>query len=168
VTAPANLAWEAQCRAFPHADIDGCHTALLLFGAGFHGWNDGWHVAHAGIHGTVVDINAERLHEMRDLYPADWKFIQNDAFVAAQRAADMGGSFDLVSVDCFTNLSDTCFREIPLWTSIARRTVLITVTSDTLAGPARGARAPEGWRPLPPLERATGVYWYRLQKETTC
>lgn len=114
---------------YPTDKLQGCETALLLFGAGFLGMNDAIHVADAGMHGTVVDTDREMLERMLPLYPADWVFVEGDAWWFAEH---IGASFDVVSVDCFTGDAELkAHQTIGRWCSMASRLVTMTKTRST-------------------------------------
>ena len=55
---------------YPRRVLDGLTTALVLFAAAFHGRQDAIWIAKAGMNGTCVDIDAEKLEEMKVAYPA--------------------------------------------------------------------------------------------------
>lgn len=117
-------------------------SALLLFGAAFLGANDGIHIRDAGMYATVVDTDEQRLAEMRELYPATWVFVHDDAIEYAARARDK--SFDIVSVDCYTgNASRLCLSMAPEWARLARRVVVVTAGRGDLDEPFA---PPDGWR----------------------
>jgi hypothetical protein len=87
-------------------------TGLLLFGAAFQGDNDGQYLRAAGYTCTVVDIDAERIEQMRPLYPDDWTFVCADAYRFASDAIKRGARWDVVSVDPFTDQADLVFAAI--------------------------------------------------------
>jgi hypothetical protein len=155
----ARIGREAINRPYPTDQIQDCHTALLLFGAGFLGGNDGWHIAQAGLSATVVDTDDAKLNEMRNLYPDDWRFVCDDAFSFAHKLSL--GSFDLVSVDPFTNLAGWCLTDLPVWTGIARKAVTLGTTESALDG---WAGPPTGWTHTDTITRNTGIYWLVLRK----
>lgn len=154
---------DASDAAFPTDALEGCRDALLLFGAGFLGVNDGWWVADAGLLATVVDLDGGKLELMRAVYPPDWVFVEADAFEFARRGLGVGG-FDFVSVDCFTNLAEQVLAELPLWLRLARKALIVTVTADVFAE-LSAIRVPEGWRVEPLMQRSRTVYWLILRRD---
>jgi hypothetical protein len=112
------------------------------------------------MYATVVDIDARRLAEMEEAYPATWKFVAENAYQYASRCESQ--SFDVVSVDCFTgDASALCVKLVPEWTRIARRAAVITATSADVAG---GFTAPEGWRAWL-MRRTPLAHWLVLERK---
>jgi hypothetical protein len=149
---------EAAPETYPVRVLEGCESALVLFAAAWHGKQDAIHVADAGLSATCVDTDAVRLGEMAEAYPADWEFVTADVFEYAARA---DRQWDVVSIDCPTNLFDMCAALVPLWCLLARRAVVIG------SGPNTETVTPEGWLRPPCLKRsnfAGGVYWIVLQR----
>lgn len=150
-----------EARPYPVALLDKCETGLCLFAAAFCGHNDAVHFAEAGLVGTCVDIDGERLLEMRDLYPPDWTFTVADAWKFADTACALDLWWDAVSIDTFTG-DAMCHSldSLDLWCSLARRFVTVTLTED-----ARDSyRVPQGWNSFH-FQRAQGVYWLVLERE---
>jgi len=136
--------------------IKDCASALLLFGAGFLGMNDGIHMADAGLFGCVVDIDFPKLEHMSRLYPSDWMFCQADAWDFAGRCDT---KFDVVSVDNFTGSAELPVLEsLPLWCALA--TKLVTVTRTTKA---HKFTIPLGWEPSI-VERSSRANWLVLER----
>lgn len=145
-------------RPYPSDLLEGCSAGLALFSAAFLGHNDAVHFAEAGMRGTCVDINGERLAEMRDLYPADWDFIEDDAWKFAERMRSGQFTWDAVSADTFTGSAmRRSLKSLPLWCSLARKVVTVTITAGALY------LVPDGWRAWH-YERATGVSWVVLER----
>lgn len=155
-----------EARPYPASLLEGCETGLVLFAAAFLGHNDAIHFAEAGMRCTCVDIDGARLAEMRALYPADWTFVEDDAWGFAQQQlarweylAVSAIPADVVSVDTFTgSATRRSLDSLPLWCSLARKLVTATYTS------GEAYEVPEGWRATL-YERASGVYWLVLQKQ---
>ena len=145
-------------HGYPVGVLEGCETALVLFAAGFHGANDGIHIADAGIVATCVDIQSDRLHEMEAAYPSSWEFVVGDVF---DYAAAADGRWDVVSVDCPTGLFGRCAETIDVWCSLARRAVILGTGHDT------GLEVPEGWTVTGRVHRSDfspgGVFWAVLE-----
>lgn len=141
-------------ESFPVEVLDGCESALLMFAGGFHGANDGVHVADAGIADvTCVDVRAEGLNVMADLYPDTWEFVVAEAF---EYAAAARRRWDLVVVDCPTGLFDRCARMTDVWASLARRSVVLGCGARTIVD------VPDGWTVSGCVRRSDfrgGVYW---------
>jgi hypothetical protein len=155
----------SSARVFPVDVLDGCSTALVLFAAAFNGRNDAVHVAGAGLHATCVDVDEDRLAEMEGIYPAAWEFRVRDAFAFARAWRTGGRRWDVVTVDCPTNLFDRCAAEVELWCAVASQAVVL--------GCARGQAvvAPEGWGAAGRVERSGylgGVDWMVLKRQGVC
>ena len=146
-------------RPYPTHLLDGCETGLVLFAAAFLGHNDAIHFAEAGLRGTCCDVDADRLAEMKQLYPDDWSFVPGDAWEMAQEAAEAQVQWDAVSVDTFTG--DVMFRSLGslgLWCSLARKAVTVTITDSVAV-----ADVPDGWT-VSLYPRSEHVSWLVLTR----
>jgi hypothetical protein len=133
-------------------------TALALFSAGFHGWNDVIHMARKGMDVDCVDTDGIRLEEMEAVYPEAWRFHWNDAWMFAEAAAAEGKKWDVVSVDPFMgDAAEKAWKTVVLWSSLA--TNLVTLTVD----PSRPIWAPFGWSAylFPRSKRASWMVLHR-------
>jgi hypothetical protein len=147
----------ASPALYPRHALVGCADALVLFAAAFHGQQDAVWMAEAGLRTTCVDIDQEKLREMMDAYPADWEFVCEDVF----EFVDTARRWDVISIDCPSNLFDKCARLLPLWCALARKTVV-------LGSDRRYPRIPEGWRIMERLHRSHnygGVYWMVFERD---
>jgi hypothetical protein len=114
-------------------------TALAVFAAGFHGWNDCVHFARRGLACECVDVDEQRLLEMQAIYPDTWEFTVADAWAFAEKHAGID-KWDVVSVDPFLgDAAEKVWKTLYLWTALARHMLTITVTSDA------HFNVPEGW-----------------------
>jgi hypothetical protein len=154
---------------YPTEYLAGCRTALLLFCAAFLGKQDAQPAREAGLLGSCVDTDADKLLEMATQYPDDWKFFHDDAFSFAARAQLEGRTWDVVSLDPFTNYFESCANLAHLWCDIANRVVIIG--SDLTR--YRRTEAPEGWVKREPMKRSQfrmggyndAVYWTILERD---
>lgn len=129
---------------FPILALPQGGTALAMFCANFWGQNDVIHLADAGMHCTLVDINEERLDEMRDIYPDDWEYHTADAWEFANDAGDR--RWDVVTVDPWTAQMDAALESIDLWCSLANKAVIIgNRLVDYGVIPPYLPTIPEGW-----------------------
>lgn len=147
----------ASPRLFPRYVLNGCHDALVLFAAGFHGAQDAVWIAEAGMQATCVDVNHKMLGEMVLAYPEGWEYVHGDAFVYAENTERR---WDVVTVDCPTSLFDRCASRVELWTTLAQRAVVLGTGIGTEVDP------PAGWRVTEVLPRSLfqgGVYWTVLE-----
>lgn len=148
-----------EARPYPAHLLDGCRTGLVLFAAAFLGHNDAIHMAEAGLTCMCVDVDADRVAEMRELYPASWSFLVADAWEWAATARDEDLLWDVVSADTFTGSAmERSLRSLDLWCSLARKVVTATIT------PGAMYQVPGGWKAMH-YQRATGVYWLVLERE---
>ncbi len=158
VLAPPLDKISAQARPYPAHLLNGCETGLCLFSAAFLGWNDAIHMARNDLDTTCVDIDAERLLEMRDLYPPEWDFVISDAWEFAIRQRTFGKRWDAVSVDTFTGAAtERSLASLALWCAIATRVVTVTVVG------AQDAEIPSGWT-SGTFPRSGDVAWLVLEK----
>lgn len=135
-------------------------TALILFAAAWHGRQDAYHIAQAGMVGTCVDADGARLTEMERVYPSGWEFVEADVFSFTASAALSGLKWDVVSLDPFTNLFDRCADLLETWCSLARRAVVLGSGTYTVVD------APKGWRVTDQRWRSDfhgGIYWRVLE-----
>lgn len=159
--APVTLAEihdHAAGEAFPRDAIFGCESALVLFAAAFHGRQDAYWIHQAGMHATCVDTDARKLGEMVLAYPKGWEYVVGDAFEYAKLTKRR---YDVVTVDCPTNLFQTCANLLPTWCEIARELVILGTGADTTVEP------PEHWHVADMRPRSTfrgGVFWTVLER----
>jgi hypothetical protein len=154
---------------YPTEHLAGCETALLLFCAAFRGKQDAQPVREAGLLGSCVDTDSGKLLEMQKDYPDTWEFFHDDAFAFGARAYAYGDSWDLVSLDPFSNYFLECAERVHLWTSIAKRVVILGSNLETY----RLTVAPQGWIKHDPMKRSDfrmgsyrdGAYWTILERD---
>jgi len=149
---------DAEAKLYPRHVLKGCETALILFAAGFHGRQDGYWIARAGLQATCVDHDERLLGEMQAVYPRGWDFIVADAYAWVESAV---GKWDVVSIDCPSGHFDRCADLLPTWTRLASRAVILG------AGPDHDRIVePAGW-PVTEIRFRSmyegGVYWAVLE-----
>jgi hypothetical protein len=136
----AEIQGGAAPSIYPRAVLEGCETALVLFAAAFHGQQDAVWMAGAGLTATCVDVDAEKLGEMEQVYPADWEYAYGD----------------VVSLDPPSNLFGRCAKLLPTWCGLARHAVILGT------GEATVIVEPEDWRVSECVRRSNfqgGCYW---------
>ncbi len=147
--------------AYPRAILDGCESALVLFAAGFHGRQDAFWIANAGLTATCVDTDAGRLMEMRSVYPDGWEFFTDNAYEFVSVIADTTDlKWDVVSVDCPSGAFDRCAELVGDWCRLATRAVILGT------GKTTSVSAPVGWEITDRRKRSTydgGVFWTVLE-----
>jgi hypothetical protein len=120
-----------NARPYPAYLLREGETALALFAAGFHGWNDVIHFARNGMTAICVDSDADKLWQMSEVYPEGWSFYVDDAWDFAVHRAEHGITYDVVSVDPFSgDAAERAWDTLGLWLSLARRVLTLTVTAD--------------------------------------
>lgn len=147
-------------RAYPRTLLEGVTTALAGFCAAFLGRQDCVWLADAGVHTICVDVDEDRLREMRPLYPRDWVFLVDDIYGYAASQAAYGREFDLVTLDPPTNQFDRVAHRLPLWCSLARSLVIVGTPGYVVGD------QPKGWQITDHIRRsdfAGGVYWTVLE-----
>lgn len=143
---------------YPTEILPRCSTALVLFAAAFLGEQEAVWIEEAGMMATCVDNDAERLREMKELYPARWSFVPFDAYDFAKRVKSARMQWDLVSVDCPSGAFPKCERLLPLWCSLARVAVVLGTA------PGRRVTAPDGWRVSRTIRRSPIANWTVLER----
>jgi hypothetical protein len=126
---------------YPRHILVGCETGLVLFAAA------------AEVATTCVDLDGDKLDEMRAVYPEGWEFAQADVF---EYAAAADRKWDVVSLDPPSNLFDQCDTLLPLWCLLANRAVILGTGKNSRVGP------PPGWGVSERIRRSGffgGVYW---------
>lgn len=149
----AEIRDEPTGALYPRDLLHGCESALVLFAAGFYGKQDAVWIADAGLTATCVDTDDEKLGAMVLAYPEGWEYVHADCFTYASMTERC---WDVVSVDCPTNLFDRCAGALPLWCELARKAVVLGCAKDT------GILAPTGWAMTDLRYRSSfqgGVYW---------
>jgi hypothetical protein len=145
---------------FPRHLLRHGDTALVLFAAGFHGRQDAFWIAEAGMTATCVDLDKIRLHDMAAVYPPAWEFVVGDAFAFVEECAAEPHRWDVVTVDCWSNQFDACAAAAELWCSVARSAVVLGTGRGTVVVP------PDGWEISEVRHRSTydgGVFWTVLE-----
>jgi hypothetical protein len=147
-----------QARPYPSYLLPEDGQGLLLFAAGFLGWNDAVHFVRAGMTATCVDTNEEKLREMSAIYPLGWAFRAEDAWEFAEHHREHGIMYDAVSVDpFFEDLAVRTWESLELWLSLARELVTLTVHADT------ELEIPQGWKSSY-FPRGSNVGWLVMQR----
>ena len=102
---------------------------------------------------------------MAPLYPVDWRFVVDDAFLFARRAAAQRHSWDLVSADLPSDLPLEMVEALPLWWAIADRFVVSTICRHNFPGEPNMDDLPEppqGWYYANMIQRSEyrgGMWW---------
>jgi hypothetical protein len=105
---------------------DGSETGLLVFGCEYQGANDGVHLREAGLRCDVIDNNPNALFKMVPLFPANWRFIEADAFMFLNGALQMRQTWDVVSIDPYGgNDMDAVHRLLPHLRPLARKLLVV-------------------------------------------
>jgi hypothetical protein len=146
--------------SFPGEALADSETALVLFAAAWHGRQDAYWVAQAGLRATCVDLDRGRLEEMRAMYPDDWDFVQDDVYAFGIESDVNERRWDVVSLDPFTNQFDRCAQMLPTWCKLASNVVILGMDD-------RQLEVPEGWRITDRRKRSDyngGVYWVVLER----
>ncbi len=154
-----------NAQPYPAYSLPRGGTALALFAAGFHGWNDVIHMARKDMEITCVDVDANKLWEMAEIYPQPIAYHVEDAWDFATEAASKGTRWDVVSVDPFMgNAAEKAWESIPLWMSLARELVTVTVASDAEFVLSEGPVAEgERWR-YSMYPRSSRASWLVLRR----
>jgi hypothetical protein len=119
----------------------GCKTALCLFSAMWHGQQD---VYWPG-----------KLAEMQAVYPAGWEFVNADVF---DYVDGQSRRWDVVTLDPWTGQFERCASMLPVWTTLARKVVVLGHGNYRLREP----EAPDGWHLADRFKRSDfkgGVWW---------
>lgn len=147
----------AQARPYPSYLLGDKVTALALFAAGFHGWNDVVHFARAGMRCECVDVDEQKLLEMQAIYPDTFEFTVEDAWRFAEKHVGVD-QWDVVSVDPFLgDAAEAAWDSLYLWVGLARHLLTLTVTTDT------HLNVPEGWT-CSFFPRTSNVAWMVLRR----
>lgn len=141
VASPRLIDIQRNARTYPGYLLPRGGSALSLFAAAYHGWNDSIHFLRHNMTGHCVDLDAKKLKEMQAIYPDTWAFSQADAWEFAQQMAYLGAEWDVVSVDTFLgDATGRSLESVALWTLLARQLVTMTVP------PKAEVEAPPGWK----------------------
>jgi hypothetical protein len=158
VLAPPLAEISERARPYPADLLPEGGTALALFSAAFLGHNDAIHFARKNMTGTCVDIDTDKLEQMRQLYPPGWKFITGDAWEYAISATGFSARWDAVSVDTFTGEAMIrSLASLELWCELARKVVTVTITD------GHPYEVPEGWHAML-YPRSNDVNWLVLTR----
>ena len=147
----------AAPNRFPRHILQDAQTGLVLFAAAWYGKQDAIWMAEAGMTATCVDVDIDRLLKMAGAYPQDWEYRNDDVF---EFAATSERKWDVVTVDCPTNLFERCAGWAKVWCNLATEAVILGT------GPSPSLNLPDGWHVTETLERSTfagGVFWTVLE-----
>ena len=145
----------AKLHPYPVWALKGCETALIVFASAFDGEQDARYIADAGLRGTCVDNNVKTLLRMQQRYPDDWQFIVADAFTFP---AHTRKTWDVVTVDPFTNQFDRVAAMLQDWCDMARKYVVLGVA------PGQWLSIPAGWRLREKVRRSPVAHWAVLER----
>ncbi len=148
-----------DARPYPAHLLEGLATGVCLFGAAYLGHNDAVHFWEHGLATQVVDVDFDRMAQMRRLYPDDWNFVVMDAWQYAEGCVANEIAFDAVSVDCYTgDAEQRALETLELWTELANELVTVTI--------ATGSRftVPKGWR-SGHMRRGYRASWLILRRD---
>ncbi len=114
-------------RGFPVELCRGARSAAGFFAARFYGRNDIIHVHGAGVPEVdLIDIDAERMRVMSQVYPAHWNYVTGDAWEAAARYRDAGRVFDMVICDCTAEMAASVLTDrLALFQAITGKVLLV-------------------------------------------
>jgi hypothetical protein len=143
--------------------FEGCETALCIFSAEWLGMQDAYWIAQHGLRGTCVDLQGDKLAQMREIYPQGWEFVEADAYDFAAGAVVEGRQWDALTLDPWTGQFQQCADLLPTWTTLARKTVVLGHGNYRLIRP----EAPEGWTMTEAIKRSDfkgSVDWLVFQK----
>jgi len=147
-----------NAQVYPVSLLPQGGTALALFCAGFHGWNDVVHMARKEMDVTCVDVDSEKLWEMACVYPKPWEYHVDDAWEFACHALADGRKWDVVSVDPFMgDAADKCRDYLMVFCGLATSLVTMTIDLD------RPMWAPPGWMAYV-FARNSRVGWMVLRR----
>jgi len=80
--------------------FEGCQSMAIFFCAAFYGEHDAiYALTHNVPEVTLIDIDEEKMNEMKNIYPTNWEFITGDAPQIASRFLKEGKTFDIVTCD---------------------------------------------------------------------
>lgn len=149
---------QREARAYPGYLLPRGGTALALFCAGYHGWNDCVHFVRHNMRCDCVDTDTNRLFAMAQVYPEGWSFWAMDGWEFAENARDEGRMWDVVSVDTWLgDLEARSLSTLDLWVSLARELVTVTIARDG------DAVVPDGWTGFE-FPRSPRASWLVLQR----
>jgi hypothetical protein len=150
---------------YPNLEEYAGDTALCLFCAEWLGMQDAYWVAKAGLIGTCVDVQGEKLEQMREVYPEGWEFVEADVYAYAHAAVREEMWWDVVTLDPWTGQFDQCAKLIDTWSALARKVVVLGHGNYRLTPP----EAPEGWELSETIKRSDykgGIYWLVFKRST--
>lgn len=175
MTTLAELRAAANPETFPVDLVRGSADGIAFYAAGFLGRNDVIHLASIPFV-VLVDTDETKLMEMHAVYPERWAYHAGNARDFAQKLADDGESFDVVTVDPWSNDTTMVLNDLPLWLSLAKRALVIATCFPWFESKGLGAsledvnrwiaRSHWGGKKLPAASRLVwrssyrgGVWW---------
>ena len=142
---------------YPQAAIKGHQDALVLFCAEFLGRQDAYHVAMAGLKGTGVDVDGDKLAQMAAIYPSHWAWHVGDVYTFVDDQLSAGQQWDIVSADPYAGQFAPAADALPKFCALARHVVILGTSMQ-----ARPSDIPRGWAETEMLFRSSylgGTFW---------
>lgn len=122
--------------SFPVHLLRPTDTALCLFVAAFGGVQDVAFLRDAGVKKALaIDIDAQKVHAMRPLYPLEWTFLVADVYSWLQDRLNRNDcTYDLVTSDPWSGDADHIMRYfLPELIALTRRVLIYGVGNAALA-----------------------------------
>ena len=146
---------------YPREALRGLRTALVGFCAAFLGRQDCAWIEEAGLTATCVDMDAERLVEMREPLPRASGRSSATTSTATRRRSTPSATSSTWSRSTRRRTSSTrCADNAELWCALARRLVVLGT------GRYTSLVVPDGWAVSSTHYRSAfrgGVYWTTLE-----
>jgi hypothetical protein len=121
--------------AFPTQILNGCQTAASFYSAQLYGKNDVIHLYKCGVESVdLVDLNAEKLESMKELYPNINKIHCEDVFGALNRWVTQKTRFDVVISDPYTHHCREAWEKKDDFFKITQKVYVANLTHDVLNG----------------------------------
>jgi len=146
---------QLQPNIYPVRLLMDCDSGLCLFGAGFYGANDAIHMFRTSLpYVQVVDIDAEKIAVMEEMYPSEWVFTVADIRTWVPNVANTQVlSWDIVSVDAQQSMFPWVLSNFDTIAKLANKYIVLTMSTELGEEVAYYTDIPE-WKQIAQITRS--------------
>ncbi len=119
----------AEGRPFPQFTLANANSGICIYSVALHGVRDVIHLRDKQVKRvTLVDIDREKMEEMKKIYPQRWEYLVGDAFETLDRLKRDDQTFDVVVLDPWIHEQTRNLDRLGDLLDIANRYVVISLS----------------------------------------
>lgn len=119
-------------REFPTHVLENAKSAAAFYTAALMGVRD---IIHLNDHQipdvTLVDLDAEKIEEMKKVYPSGWDYVVDDAHKVMKRFREEGRKFDVLVLDPWTHRQRVDMEQLGTLLDITNRHIVISLSANS-------------------------------------